>query len=78
MGAILADVTAPIVIGGGGAVLLLLFGQMFLGMRRVDEGTWAIIRDRDKQIIVLTKDRDHWRDRYLELLQRQELEEGKP
>lgn len=73
-GVLAADGVTTAVVAGGGAVLLALFAQMFRGLRRVDEGTWAIIADRDRQIALLTRDRDHWRDLYLASLEDREAD----
>jgi hypothetical protein len=54
-----------VTLGGTGAVLLTLMGYLFKELRRKDEGVWAIIADRDKQIDALTEDRDYWRNRAL-------------
>lgn len=49
-------------IGGAGAVVLTLLGYLLKELRRKDEGVWAIIADRDRQIEALTTDRDYWRN----------------
>jgi hypothetical protein len=56
-----AIVEVPVV-AGVFTLLLGLFGYLFKELRRKDEGVWAIIADRDREIEKLEKDRDYWRD----------------
>lgn len=62
---ILGAVADGYVIGGGAAFVLGLAGYLFKELRRKDDGVWAIIADKDRQIAALEKDRNYWRDRTL-------------
>lgn len=50
---------------GAGALLLALFGYLFKELRRKDDGVWAIIAEKDRQLKAMEKDRDFWRDKVL-------------
>jgi hypothetical protein len=50
-----------VTLGGAGALLLALFGYLFKEIRRKDEGVWLLVADRDKRILDLEDERDHWR-----------------
>lgn len=62
---ILGAVADGYVVGGAGALVLALAGYLFKELRRKDDGVWAIIADKDRQIAALEKDRNYWRDRTL-------------
>lgn len=62
---ILAAVADGYVVGGAGALILGLAGYLFKELRRKDNGVWAIIADKDRQLVALTADRDYWRNRTL-------------
>jgi hypothetical protein len=59
-----AVIDTPVAAGAGG-LILVIFGYLFKELRRKDDGVWAIIAEKDRQLKALEKDRDFWRDKVL-------------
>lgn len=59
-----ALIDTPVAAGAGG-LIVFIFGYLFKELRRKDDGVWAIIAEKDRQLKAMEKDRDFWRDKVL-------------